>query len=80
MKRLTQAFVGLLLACGVCVEAQAWNLADGGTAERRCNGALAQPPSVREVVVWVDENGKPVNMDTGHDLKPTLAPPENVST
>ncbi|QQK46021.1 Glycoside hydrolase, superfamily [Penicillium digitatum] len=58
MKHLTQALVGLVLACFACAEAG---------VERQSRGDVAQPPlppSAKEVVVWVNEKGEHISTET----------------
>lgn len=68
MKRLTEALVGLLLACGVCAEAG---------VEKQSRGDVAQPHYTKEVVVWVNEKGERISTETHYVQALTSAPQEN---
>lgn len=68
MKRLTEALVGLLLACGVCAEAG---------VEKQSRGDVAQPPYTKEVVVWVNEKGERISTETHYVQALTSATQEN---
>ncbi|KAJ5770062.1 uncharacterized protein N7511_002113 [Penicillium nucicola] len=65
MKRLcfTRALVGFVLAWGVCAEVQ---------DQTQCQTDLTPSPSVREVVVWVNEDGVPINPES-NDASPSMA-------
>lgn len=76
MKRLNEALIGLLLACGVCAEAG---------VDRQVRGNVAQPPHTKEVVVWVNEKGERISTETHYvpaltsalqDIKPPISIPD----
>ncbi|CAI7661358.1 unnamed protein product [Penicillium discolor] len=68
MKCLTEALVGLLLACGVCAEAG---------VEKQARGDVAQPHYTKEVVVWVNEKGERISTETHNVPALTSAVQEN---
>lgn len=49
--------------------------------ETQCQGDIVQQPSAREVVVWVNENGDPIDPNVSNQSQPPVAPTsqENVS-
>lgn len=82
MRRLPQALVALLLAWVVRGESDGKScpfvsvyLAKLCIASNQCQGVLqhnAQLNPVREVVVWVDQNGDRIGVETNHHAAETL--------
>jgi hypothetical protein len=83
MRRLPQALVALLLAWGVRGESDGKSctfisvyLANLCIDSDQYQGGLqhnAQLNTVREVVVWVDQNGDRISVETNHHAAETLA-------
>jgi hypothetical protein len=91
MKRLNQALLALLLACGVYAEAQGKTdnrrpvarpvVADISVGLKHCLGeqdGASQAQSATEVVVWVNEDGDLIRTETNR-VAATPALQENVS-